>query len=162
MNRKMALAWNEVVHPDDLVYLLGDVGFAKPDTLIPFLLSLHGEKILIRGNHDKALLKGGMPQRLIDEGVFTSIHQDLEVTINGQFFVLHHYAKRTWNKAHHGTIHLFGHTHGDLEPLGKSLDVGVDDKNITDEYRPYSLEEVLRFMNKQEIHTKHHGDRGED
>lgn len=162
MNRKMALAWNEVVHPDDLVYMLGDVGFAKPATLIPFLLSLHGKKILVKGNHDKGLLKGGMRQRLIDEGVFQSIHEDLEVTINGQFFILHHYAKRTWNKAHHGSIALFGHTHGELAPLGRSVDVGVDDRNISDEYRPYSLDEVMRFMSKRESHTKHHGDRDED
>jgi calcineurin-like phosphoesterase family protein len=158
MNRKMRDIWNEHVQPGETVYMLGDVGFAKPEILIPFLRSLHGEKHLVTGNHDKQIKK--MRQRLLDERVFVSMDMAKEIYIGDDYFVLYHYGQRTWNKAHHGSIHLFGHTHGSLPPLGKSVDVGVDDKNITDEYRPVSLDEVLRFMSKRESHTKHHDGEG--
>lgn len=42
--------WNGVVRPKDRVYVLGDVAF-DPESL-SILNTLHGEKILIKGNHD--------------------------------------------------------------------------------------------------------------
>lgn len=158
MNNKMRLEWNRVVQQGDTVWLLGDVGFANAETLVPYLKSLNGEKHVVWGNHDKTLQK--IAPRLLAEGVFKSVQDYKELRYNGEFIVLSHYAKRTWNKAHHGAIHLFGHTHGSLPPLGKSVDVGVDDKNITDEYRPVSVDEVLRFMKKRESHTLHHDGEG--
>jgi calcineurin-like phosphoesterase family protein len=42
--------WNAVVKPTDKVYHLGDVAIAKKS--LDILSRLHGDKILIRGNHD--------------------------------------------------------------------------------------------------------------
>ena len=46
--------WNQLVAPNDLVYHLGDVIFARKEELADIMNSLNGIKILIRGNHDKA------------------------------------------------------------------------------------------------------------
>jgi hypothetical protein len=46
---------------------------------------------------------------------------------------------------------LYGHSHGTLPPYGKSADMGVYSKVITDEYRPYSFEEVKAFMDARDI-----------
>tara|TARA_B100001059_G_C17496941_1_gene409115 strand:+ start:131 stop:610 length:480 start_codon:yes stop_codon:yes gene_type:complete len=42
--------WNSVVKSNDTVYHLGDVAFPKKS--LEILSKLHGQKILIRGNHD--------------------------------------------------------------------------------------------------------------
>jgi calcineurin-like phosphoesterase family protein len=40
--------------------------------------------------------------------------------------VLCHYAMRVWRNAHHGALHFYGHSHGNLPGDAQSLDVGVD------------------------------------
>ena len=55
-----------------------------------------------------------------------------------QVIVLCHYALRVWDRAHYGSWHLYGHSHGQLPSLGLSLDVGVDCHG----YRPLNLVEV--------------------
>jgi|GEM_PF-5334714 calcineurin-like phosphoesterase family protein len=82
-----------------------------------------------------------------------------ELYIDNQFVVLFHYPMRQWNKCHHGSIACFGHVHNGLEPYGKSVDVGVDSTWVTGkaEYRPFSFQEIKRFMDKQPI-IAHHGD----
>lgn len=51
-----------------------------------------------------------------------------------------HYAHRVWPKSHHGSLHLYGHSHGTLPDSGnRSMDVGVD----TNKFRPYSLEDIV-------------------
>lgn len=45
--------YNSVVGPDDLVYVLGDVGFTPKDSLAKLIRQLHGRKILVVGNHDR-------------------------------------------------------------------------------------------------------------
>jgi calcineurin-like phosphoesterase family protein len=39
-------------------------------------------------------------------------------------------------------MHLFGHSHGTLEPIGKSWDVGVDKNG----YAPLSWDEIVEIM----------------
>jgi calcineurin-like phosphoesterase family protein len=45
--------WNETVKPEDTVIHLGDVILHKKNVIKDILDSLHGRKILIRGNHDR-------------------------------------------------------------------------------------------------------------
>lgn len=46
----MVQAWNETVRPGDKVYVLGDV--AIPRSGLSRLAELHGDKVLVMGNHD--------------------------------------------------------------------------------------------------------------
>ncbi len=79
-------------------------------------------------------------------------------------FFLSHYAHRVWNGSHRGIIHLYGHSHGSLEPYGRSLDVGVDNIfNLVGEYRPVNIQEVINLIgNKQIEMPDHHGNREEE
>ena len=43
---------NKIVHPEDILYILGDVCFGKPDVVAPLLHRINGHKFLILGNHD--------------------------------------------------------------------------------------------------------------
>jgi calcineurin-like phosphoesterase family protein len=162
MNRILIENHNAVVGPDDHVYHLGDFAFAQIDKIESILHQLSGTHYFIRGNHDKEILRN--IDRLLDKGLFAYWDKDDEINIEGQFIILHHYGKRVWNKSHHGSWQLFGHSHGNLPPYGKSVDVGVDSAWVTGnkEYRPFSFKEIKRFMDKQVPEKPdHHGDKGE-
>ena len=149
MNEQLIKNWNGCVAPDDIIYHLGDFAFMKYEQLCRLLRRLNGRKRLIKGNHEDVIIKN--EQSLLKQGLFESIDYYAELKINKQLIVMCHYAMRVWRNHHHGSIMLFGHSHGSLPPLGKSVDVGVDCKEITDEYRPVSLDEVLKYMAKREI-----------
>ena len=56
MNDIQIRNWNNVVSPDDDVYMVGDISWSKdPEVNRAILNSLNGHKILIRGNHDGAM-----------------------------------------------------------------------------------------------------------
>ena len=44
---------NKLVHPDDTVYVLGDVCFRKAKHGLSSVKDFNGKKILVRGNHDR-------------------------------------------------------------------------------------------------------------
>ena len=81
--------------------------------------------------------------------------------VGGRYMALCHYAMRTWPWQHHGSVHLYGHSHGNLpdDPCSLSLDVGVDTCLYGHaRYTPYSLEEVLHIVDthKNYVPLDHH------
>lgn len=58
--------------------------------------------------------------------------------------LLLHYRMRVWNRAHHGALHFFGHSHGSLPGDRQSCDVGID--NPASGYAPWMLEEILLHL----------------
>lgn len=62
--------------------------------------------------------------------------------MDGQPLVLCHYAMRVWNRSHHGTLMLYGHSHSNLLGNSQSLDVGVDAWDM----RPVTLREIKNRM----------------
>jgi len=161
MNEKMIAAWNTLVKPEDDIYHLGDFAFMKPGPLWSLLWRLQGKKHLILGNHDKYIIDNW--DELLDRGAFASIQYYRELKVAGKMLCLFHFGQRVWNKSHRGSIHLYGHSHGSLPPHGLSVDVGVDCKEITSDYRPIHLTEVLDYMSKREkAVVDHHGMSDED
>src|SRR5690349_12429086 len=53
MNETIVERWNEVVRPDDTVFVLGDVALGPVEEWDNVLSRLSGHKHLIVGNHDK-------------------------------------------------------------------------------------------------------------
>ena len=53
MNEELIRRWNEAVRPGDLVYILGDMFWCKTTDAIEVLKKLNGQKILVKGNHDR-------------------------------------------------------------------------------------------------------------
>jgi len=66
-------------------------------------------------------------------------------TIEGQTVVALHYAMRTWPQSHYGSWQVFGHSHGNLPPIGLQWDVGVDNNN----FYPVSFDELKIIMEKR-------------
>ena len=123
--------WNKVVKPCDTVIHCGDFSFGEPET---YRRRLKGNIILCLGNHDRREKVRG----------FNHVTQIYETKIDGQRIVCCHYAMRTWNCSHHGSWHLWGHSHGSLQddPCSLSFDVGVDSWNFT----PVSYEQIKAKM----------------
>lgn len=147
MDEGLRQNWNNIVKPrGDVVYILGDLSFCgDPEKAIKWLNSLNGTKHLVLGNHDKLVTKN---QKIFEEKCFETISSYKEITVNGQMICLFHYAPRVWNRSHFNSWCLWGHTHGALEPYGRSVDVGIDSPWITGkiEHRPFAFEEIKEFM----------------
>lgn len=151
MNEALIKNWNEVVTPTDTVWSLGDFAFLKISHITEILGRLNGNVHMVLGNHDHEILKNR--RELLTSGLVKEIVPYKEVRVDGKFICLFHYAQRTWNKSNHGSWHLFGHTHGNLPPHGRSVDVGLDADFILGykPYRPYSFEEVGNFLKNREV-----------
>ena len=132
MNEVLIENWNKVVEPDDVVWHLGDFSYNHrlADNEIIFD-QLNGRKNLIIGNHDK---------RAVTDLKWDSIHSYYELRGHGGIdtIVLFHYPMRSWNKAFHGSFHLYGHCHATIPDFNNSCDVGVDAFN----FYPVNIETI--------------------
>lgn len=129
MNETIIANANAVVKDDDWVFHLGDFTFQDP---MQFLKLLKGKHYLIKGNHDR---KNAHGFQWVADTHMLNVNQEIRIFMS-------HYAHRIWPNSHHGSIHLYGHSHGQLPPYGKSFDCGVDGND----YKPYSLYDVLRKL----------------
>lgn len=160
MDRTMIERWNQVVRPDDTVWVLGDVAFYKDTARTTSLIArLPGKKHLVWGNHDKQLRKDAQ-----FKAQFLSVNDMTETTVQdpdgyggNQKIVLCHYALRTWNKSHFGSWSLYGHSHGSLpdDPHSLSVDIGVD----CWDFMPVSYDQVKDRMKRKTFKPIDHHDR---
>jgi len=149
MNETIINNHNSVVKQDDNFYFLGDFSFGSLASAELYLQRLNGNKFFIKGNHDKRdIIK--LYQKY---GIYLGGLE--EIKINETKIVLSHYAMRVWDKSHHGSYHLYGHSHGSLEnkPWGKSMDVGI----MLNNYFPFSFEQIQSILSQRPIqYVDHH------
>jgi calcineurin-like phosphoesterase family protein len=128
---------NASVKANDILYFLGDFCIGSQAKALERRKEIRCKKIFaVPGNHDKQVRK------LTEE--FSWLSNLAEISIHGQPMVLCHYAMRVWNRSHHGSWHLYGHSHGGLQESQTSLsmDVGVD----THDFRPWHYDEISGLM----------------
>lgn len=88
--------------------------------------------------------------------LFSSVLNYFEGYIGDQLFVLSHYPMEEWFEMDRkGAIMLHGHCHHnidncDINRMYKRMDIGLD----WEEFRPYSIDEITRKMNKR-LNKKH-------
>jgi calcineurin-like phosphoesterase family protein len=116
MDRALMDAWNSVVSPGDVVYHLGDFSLRPVETIQGLLKKLHGTKHLIVGNHDRTHGVTG----------WSSVREMDKIDVDGQSVFLCHYPMREWPGMWQGTVHLYGHVHGNLQPMPGSMEVSAD------------------------------------
>ena len=136
---------NSVVKPNDILWILGDV-FWKASRAGHYRQRLKVRELhVVQGNHDANSLRNHV----------SSMDTMSYIKIGQQKFHLSHYPHVTWRGRTHGSIHLYGHSHGSVEdqlnsiwPDRKAMDVGIDyAKRVLGEFRPFSLDEILaRFV----------------
>ena len=104
--------WNSVVHNNDTVYIIGDIGREggnkENEYLCEIISTLKGNKVLIKGNHEK--LDDNRLRQLFKE---IAPYKEIIDSYNGctHKLVLCHYPIVFWNGQHKGWVHLYGHLH---------------------------------------------------
>lgn len=103
------------------------------------------------------------------QDLFTSVsnYKEIQFKKNGyrHDIILSHYAMRVWNKSHHGSIMLYGHSHGTLDEMRpnianptwigdkyyirnfRTMDVGLDTNN----FYPYHINKIVNIMKDRPI-----------
>lgn len=168
MNYGIVQNINETVGPDGILYHLGDWSFGKSDETARLMSLIRVDEVrFILGNHDNAdrmrtLIR--MAEALGCTTKFVLLGHYAELRFPGsdpkkdQAVVLFHYGCRVWNKSHHGSFLLFGHSHGSLPPYGRSVDVGLDSAAVTGKHQnhPFSWAQVEAFLSARPIETPDH------
>ena len=143
--------WNSVVREEDIVYHLGDFGFAlarHADRVAEIFGRLRGKKHLIIGNHDVGK-RGNLHPTLASLDWAAPPTHALLTRDGGRDVYLSHYACRTWPSQHHGAVHFYGHSHGRLPSYGLSRDVGVDMPDVA--FTPRTFQELTASMELPDV-----------
>jgi len=165
MDETLIRNWNEIIletdtkvftEPDE-VYIIGDLSLAPPERTAQILDRLNGKKTLIRGNHDKRLVKK-FSYILKDRGieVFDLLEIAPLIGDKKQPITLCHYPMKVWNHSHQGAWMLHGHSHGNLpdNPDALIMDVGVD----CHKYWPVPIDLIYHKMSEKKWKpVDHHG-----
>ena len=129
MNIEIISRHNSVVHTQDTVIHAGDFCWGNnKDRVSEYIKQLNGTHIFLRGCHDHWLSD--------------SAKYMWRKRIDGNLVIVCHYAIRTWASSHYNSWHLYGHSHGKLQAIGKSLDIGVD----SHDFYPWSFDEIVEYM----------------
>ena len=146
MNETMIDNWNSVITPEDHTFVLGDFFMGNvQQTAVPILNRLNGTKTLILGNHDRSLMKiPGIAEHF--HGVYDYLCFELD---KQTAVIMFHYPIQSWDGKFRGSLHCFGHCHGNYTGVqGRAKDVGVDTNNLM----PYNLRDLAETMKQTPVH----------
>lgn len=143
---------NAHVQPDDELWHLGDFAW-KASRIGHYRQRLNVRKLYVcQGNHDANSLRNHV------SGMWDMACR--KFTVGGKIIKFHmcHYPLLSWRALHHGSVHLYGHSHGIYEkcmdemfPGRRAMDVGMDAMYcLTEEWRPISLDEVIYRLVRDE------------
>lgn len=119
MNERMIEEWNSRVSPQDTVYVVGDFFLGERDAGVRIGLSLHGKKVLVKGNHDRSTavcLQAG----------FTQVVGRLSLRLeDGSLALLRHVPLEESHLEGHD-LQVHGHRHEGPRLEGRRINVCVD------------------------------------
>jgi calcineurin-like phosphoesterase family protein len=120
MHETIIKNWNSVVNENDIVFNLGDLCFGTTELAKEIVFKLNGKIHYVIGNHDNY-------KDILNLNRFETVSDLIDLNISGSqvtknlHMVLCHYPIYSWNRAHHNSYHIHGHTHGSLHH-GESAD----------------------------------------
>lgn len=140
MNRTIIQNINSRVHKGDVLYLCGDLTHRIPVEEANELISrLNGDKVLIRGNHDKGY----------DPALFREIFDFTQFSFAGVRFAAMHYPMVEWPGSFRGSVHVHGHQHNGPEYNVEQRNAGIRRYDVgldANGFFPVSAHEILQFM----------------
>lgn len=149
MNNKILENFREKIGKDDFLFILGDVSAygQKPEYLIR---KIPGHKILIKGNHDKSLIKRHSFRQCFTDIVSNEIVRDTVDDQEVKIF-LTHYPMAEWDGYWKGIWQFYGHVHNNphggaalMSMIPTAINVGVDVQN----FMPKTAEDLIRERRK--------------
>lgn len=155
--------WNKRVKKNEQVYVLGDFAFTGREKMKEILSKLKGQKILVKGNHDKdarSMLEAGFQKVVENERIKignTSVllshfpyHPVTQHITYGDKVLYHGIDKNVDNRYLHKRIIddgktwlIHGHVHQHWKVRERMINVGVD---VWD-YSPVGHERLLEIIN---------------
>ncbi len=142
MDEVLIQNWNNIVAPEDTVYIVGDLAYNHGLTPVQYLARLQGHKHLIRGNHDTGIQDAARFYAYCD-----AVTDFWELEDQGIHIILCHYPILHEKGGYmiHGHMHnQRNHAYQLLKELPKVLNAGVD----INFYRPVTLEELIENNRK--------------
>jgi calcineurin-like phosphoesterase family protein len=159
MNEGIIKIWNSTIQSNDVVYVVGDVGFLNVEQGRYIISRLNGHKVLVLGNHDDGHAK-------MEKMGFAAVVNGLEIELCKKKFKLCHYPywtfKDWWNKYILGMkithfdrrakkgeedVLIHGHVHSNWPKWNKDktmINVSWDAWK-----RPVSLSEIISILEKK-------------
>jgi len=137
MNEHIVSRWNERVHSDDTVYVVGDVFFCSKESASAFMCCLKGTKILLRGNHDK-----WTDGRYQDVGFSQIYRNGLDYTLpDGRKALVSHYPRPDALLEKYD-VQIHGHSHSTVQSEGKRINVSCE----AWDYLPASVDDITGLV----------------
>lgn len=177
MSLHMVNQINKYVKEDDILFHLGDWSFSGIENIFNLRKQLNVKTIHhINGNHDQHIINNKLikdyfinsnSNRIIykedvdifdyyyfyhykplhTKDLFTSINDYLEIKIGKELIILSHYPFQSWRDIGKDSIHLHGHTHGNINSIKNRLDVGLDSAfKMFGEYKPFSFDNIIEIL----------------
>lgn len=151
MNETLIMNWNNVVEPDDIVFYLGDFCWRGKGHTRELAHRLQGKIHFILGNHDKANIIQSIDR-------FEGVYDYGEIWVNdpsikgSQQICISHYPALVWNRHHHGSWYLHGHSHQNLRKNHDYYKRKVEDMGCNGwDYEPVSYQKLKEVMDKKDI-----------
>lgn len=149
MNDAILKRYNEIVTPEDTVYILGDCMLMDNEKGIDYLKQLNGHKYLVIGNHDTDT----RIQLYKDNHIFEDIQYGYRLNFKHVCYLLSHYPMLVGNfEDDKPIINLYAHTHQKdnfLEGNYHNYHVGVDSHDCY----PVSITEIILDIKHQKNGT---------
>lgn len=149
--------WNEVVRPDDEVWLLGDACMGRLDRTIEHLRRLLGRIVLVPGNHDRVWAGDHRREQWWDCYLDAGIDEIVDGTTSlgladGTVVDADHFPYEgdsraedryvDWRPLDRGRVLLHGHVHSSWRTNGRMINVGVD---VWD-FAPISEQQIIELV----------------
>lgn len=143
---------NKCVKEKDTLYHLGDWSLGGKDKIYEFWKKLNCKNIhLLEANHDIHQLKDS--EIVIDDNkiinvrsLYKSYNSIIKRKIGDNEFIMCHYPIKSWENQKKGSIHLYAHTHQELNYHKNAVCVSID---CHPKFRPFSKEEILNIINNR-------------
>ena len=150
--------WNTTVNPDDVVWVLGDIGLGRPSKFLPVVDALNGRKFLITGNHDKVWAAHSDARRHFAEWseVFDYIAPFAKLKLDGRQVLLSHFPyegdhtsedrAKEFRLQDTGKWIIHGHVHSEWKRWGRQINAGLDVWN----YAPITSQTIMSLIAETE------------
>jgi len=139
---------NSTVGEQDELFILGDFAFDHPGK---YRAKIKCKYIrFLMGNHDRVEKSRNVFGETLPIQV-TKLRNDDGEQLSA---VMCHYPMAYWPMSHHGSVHLYGHVHGNREatlddafPGRRSMDVGMDNaRRLLLDYIPFSEQFLFHYL----------------
>lgn len=150
MEARIIINWNNIIKPEDTVYILGDLMLRDTEHGIWVVNQLNGKKVIIAGNHDTDTRLELYKEKIQNLEFIAYAHQ---IKYGKGIFYLSHYPtltnnfddQKAWAKH---LINLFGHTHQTEKFYNDNpymYNVGMDAHGLT----PVSIDQIIEDIKKK-------------